>query len=174
MPKQSPKLSVPPPADGGAASSSSRVDMSTLDELVGYNLRRAHHVQLQRFATVFKPFDVRPVQLSILGIIYHNPAIKQSELARAMDIKRANMVALLDELEQRSLLTRRRAREDKRSHLIHLTPTGKRFTKRMLDLHAQLERDMAESLGHRERDRLLQLLKTFRRLDPAPDLGSPG
>lgn len=168
MPKPS-RNSAVPEADNGAESSPG-TDLSILDDLVGYNLRRAHHVQLKRFATVFGPHDIRPVQLSLLAVIYHNPGIKQSELGRAMDIKRANIVTLLDELEQRALLTRHHARDDKRSHVVRLTPAGKRFTNKMLDLHARLERDMADSLGQRERDRLLQLLKRFRQLDSAPDL----
>lgn len=167
MPKPNTRRVEPRAAED--AQPPSDIDLSILDELVGYNLRRAHHVQLQRFASVFGPLEIRPVQLSILAVVYHNPGIKQSELGRAMDIKRANIVTLLDELEQRSLLTRRPARDDKRSHVIRLTANGRRLTKKILELHAELDRDMARRLGQAQKEQLLQLLRAFRRLGPAPE-----
>jgi len=44
------------------------------------------------------------VQLSVLGLIFNNPRLKQADLGRALDIKRANVVTLLDELEDRKLI----------------------------------------------------------------------
>ena len=139
-----------------------------LDNLLGYNLRRAHGVQLQRFTSVFAPYRIRPVQLSILGLIHENPRLKQSELGRALDIKRANIVTLLDELERRNLIARRPARTDRRSYVLQLTPAGKKLTAQLLDLHARLEENLADHLGVRERDQLLRLLKKFRQLQTAP------
>ena len=141
-----------------------------LDDLLGYNLRRAHGVQRQRFNSVFAPYRIRPVQLSILGLMYEAPKLKQAELGRALDIKRANVVTLLRELENRNLITRRRTRADRRSHVLHLTPAGKKLTQELLDLHARLEADLGERLGARDREQLLRLLKKFRRLQKAPYL----
>jgi DNA-binding MarR family transcriptional regulator len=141
-----------------------------LDDLLGYNLRRAHGVQRQRFNSVFAPYRIRPVQLSILGLMYENPKLKQAELGRALDIKRANVVTLLRELENRNLITRRRTRADRRSHVLQLTPAGRKLTHELLDLHGRLEADLGERLGARDREQLLRLLKKFRRLQQAPYL----
>lgn len=139
-----------------------------LDDLLGYNLRRAHGVQLQRFTSVFAPYRIRPVQLSILGLIHEHPRLRQSDLGRALDIKRANIVTLLDELERRNLIVRQPAHADRRSYVLELTPAGKRLTVELLDLHARLEENLAQHLGVRDRDHLLRLLKKFRHLQPAP------
>jgi DNA-binding MarR family transcriptional regulator len=141
-----------------------------LENLIGYNLRRAHGVQLQRFRAVFAPLSIRPVQLSILGLIYEHRQIKQSELGRALDIKRANIVSLLDQLERRKLIERQPARTDRRSLVLQLTPAGKKLTKELLELHERLEDDLAKHLGARERDQLLKLLKAFRKLQTSPGL----
>jgi DNA-binding MarR family transcriptional regulator len=141
-----------------------------LDDLLGYNLRRAHGVQRQRFNSVFAPYRIRPVQLSILGLIYESPNLKQADLGRALDIKRANVVTLLKELELRNLITRRRTRTDRRSHVLQLTPAGKKLTQELLDLHGRLEANLGEHLGPRDREQLLRLLKKFRRLQQAPYL----
>jgi DNA-binding MarR family transcriptional regulator len=141
-----------------------------LEDLVGYNLRRAHGVQRQRFMAVFAPYRIRPVQLSILGLIHENPRIKQAELGRKLDIKRANIVTLLDDLERRKLIERRPARSDRRSHVLQATPAGRKLTTELLVLHKRLEANLAEHLGASERDQLLRLLKKFRQLQTEPYL----
>lgn len=141
-----------------------------LNDIVGYNLRRAHGIQRQRFATVFGPLGIRPVLLSILGLIYQQVQVLQSELGRQLAIKRANIVPLLDELESRGLVSRRPTNTDRRAYLLELTPAGKKLTAKLVALHAELERDMIEQLGMRERDQLLALLKKYQALNPTPEL----
>jgi DNA-binding MarR family transcriptional regulator len=137
---------------------------------MGYNLRRAHGVQKQRFAAVFGPLGIRPVTLSALGIIYENPGITQAELGKRLKMKRANMVPVMAELEQRGLIARRPSAHDRRAHVVALTPAGTKQTVKLLDLHRRLEDDLARELGVRERDQLLQLLKRFRKLATEPEL----
>jgi DNA-binding MarR family transcriptional regulator len=141
-----------------------------LDELMGYNLRRAHGVQKQRFAAVFGPLGIRPVTLSVLGTIYEKSGIAQAELGKRLNIKRANMVPVMAELEGRGLIVRRPADNDRRAHVVALTPAGLKFTRKLLALHRRLEDDMAKALGLRERDQLLQLLMRYRNLATEPEL----
>ena len=141
-----------------------------LDDLMGYNLRRAHGVQKQRFATVFGPFGIRPVTLSALGIIHESPRITQADLGKKLNIKRANMVPVMAELETRGLIARRPSDKDRRVHVITLTAAGQKLTVKLLTMHRRLEDDLARELGLRERDQLLQLLKRFRKLATEPDL----
>jgi len=137
---------------------------------MGYNLRRAHGVQKQRFETVFGPLGIRPVTLSALGIIYENSGITQAELGKKLNIKRANMVPVMAELEGRGLISRRPSDNDRRAHVVALTPAGLKFTVKLLELHGRLEEDLAKALGTRERDQLLQLLKRFRKLATEPEI----
>jgi DNA-binding MarR family transcriptional regulator len=150
--------------------SSSHDTALDLENLVGYNLRRAHSVQRQRFAAVFGPHGIRPVLLSALGLIYQTPNIKQSALGKMLDIKRANVVPMLNELEERGLIERRRSSQDRRAHEIELTPQGREQTRRWLTLHTRLEQDLVSGLGSNEREQLLVLLKKIRRLSTSPDV----
>jgi len=142
----------------------------TLDDLMGYNLRRAHGVQKQRFAAVFGPLGIRPVTLSVLGTLYDNPGITQADLGKSLNIKRANMAPLMSELEGRGFIARRPSVKDRRAQVVTLTPAGTRFTVKVLDLHRRLEDDLARALGLRERDELLKLLKRYRKLATEPEL----
>jgi DNA-binding MarR family transcriptional regulator len=154
-----PGTSAPPRAFGGG-----------LDELIGYNLRRAHGVQKQRFDAAFGPLGIRPVTLSALGTIYEHPDIKQADLGRRLHIKRANMVPLLAELVARGLVSRRPSESDRRAQLVKLTPAGRKLTAQLLERHDRLEADLMRSLGEKESKQLLELLKKFRRLSPKPEV----
>jgi DNA-binding MarR family transcriptional regulator len=139
-----------------------------LENLVGYNLRRAYGVQMQRFRAVFAPLSIRPVQLSILGLIHENPGLTQSDLGKALQIERANVVTLIDQLERRRLVERRPGRTDRRARELQLTPIGRKLAADLLERHARLEEDLAEKLGPEERDMLLRILKKFRALQTSP------
>ena len=53
--------------NGGEAAARPPAFGVELDDLMGYNLRRAHGVQKSRFETMFGPLGIRPVTLSVLG-----------------------------------------------------------------------------------------------------------
>lgn len=146
------------------------VDMSLIDSLVGYNLRRAAARQRERFRNVFSPYDIRPVQLTALTIILHNDRLGQSALGRALDVKRANVVKLLDELQERGLIERKPSTRDRRAYDVHLTRKGKKLTRELLAVHEKLEADLALSLGYNELEELVKLLRKFRAVDSEPDL----
>jgi DNA-binding MarR family transcriptional regulator len=137
---------------------------------MGYNLRRAHGVQKARFAAVFGPLAIRPVTLTALGTIYDHPGVTQAELGKKLNIKRANMVPVMAELEGRGLIARRPSDTDRRAHVVALTPAGTKFTLKLLELHRKLEDDLMKELGERERDQLLLLLKRFRKLATEPEI----
>jgi len=156
--------------EGLEASAQPAVSSLGLENLLGYNLRLAHGVQKHRFAAVFGAFAIRPVTLTLLGVIYEHPGIKQSHLVKRLNIKRANMVPLLAELGQRGLIVRRPSNSDRRAQLVTLTAAGKRLTAKLLDAHDRLEADLVRNLGARDSEQLVALLKKFTRLAPKPDL----
>jgi DNA-binding MarR family transcriptional regulator len=119
---------------------------------------------------VFSEFDVRPVLLTTLTLISRNEPIRQSALGKALEMKRANVVTLLDELQQRVLIRRVPALDDRRSYVVELTDKGRKFTGEMLALHARLEADLARSFGEAELKELVHLLAKFRNVSAAPKL----
>lgn len=145
-------------------------ELAKLESFVGYNLRRAAARQRERFRAVFDRYDIRPVQLTVLALIRDSTPLKQAELGKALEMKRANVVTVLDELQERGLITRELDENDRRSYVLYLTPAGKRLTTKLLSLHAKLEKDLARSFGHKELDKLVDLLQAFRKLNPEPRL----
>ena len=146
----------------------SQAELAKLEAFVGYNLRRAAARQRERFRSVFDRYEIRPVQLTVLALIRESMPLKQSELGKSLEMKRANVVTVLDELIQRGLVGRELADNDRRSYVLFLTPSGKRLTNKLLTLHDKLEQDLARSFGQKELSKLVDLLRAFRQLDPNP------
>jgi DNA-binding MarR family transcriptional regulator len=154
----------------GSQDDEGKVDMTLIDSLVGYNLRRAAARQRERFRNVFSPYDIRPVQLTALTIVLHNSSLGQSKLGKALNVKGANVVKLLDELQDRGLVERKPSSRDRRAYDVRLTPKGKKLTRELLAVHEKLEADLARSLGCEELKQLVKLLRQFQSVDPEPDL----
>ena len=99
-------------------------DVGLLAQSVGYALRRAQLTVFERVIREFGRLNLRPAQYSVLALIEHSPGQKQSDVAAALGIQRANFVVLFDELERRGLAERRPSANDRRSYALHLTSAG--------------------------------------------------
>jgi DNA-binding MarR family transcriptional regulator len=136
-----------------------RFDASFVNEIIGYRLRRAQLRVFQQFIVRFADLDLRPAEYSVLALIAANPGSKQSEIAQALGIKRANFVALINGLERRGLTERRQPAGDRRSNALFLTPSGEEFVARANAAQAEFEAECVARLGGPEqRDRLIALL----------------
>jgi len=95
--------------------------------LIGYNMRRALGAVQARVTQTLKQFDLRIVTYGALSVITENPGLRQSQLAQALAIDRTNIVMIVDELEARKLITRERAKTDRRAYALRVTPEGARL-----------------------------------------------
>lgn len=140
-------------------SSDENLRTSGTESIIGYRLRRAQLSVFQRFLAVFDELNLRPAEYSVLVLIADNPGRKQTAIAEALGIKRANFVTLAHVLERRGLIDRRPAADDKRANALHLSQNGQAFLARARTLHEAMERELVERLGGRDaRDTLLGLL----------------
>lgn len=133
-------------------------DLAGLDDRVGYMLRRAQLAVFGDFIACQSGAVARPGQFSILALIDRNPGLSQSQVCAALDIKRANLVAVIDELESAGLVRRDSSPKDRRSNRLHLTPAGQRALRSALDGQAEHEARIARLLGAAGRRSLLKQL----------------
>ena len=125
--------------------------LSVLTGAVGYQLRRAQMAVFQDFIETFLAEGLRPADFSVMILILKNPGSKQSEVAEALGIQRANFVAIIDSLEKRGLAERRKTGSDRRVQSLYLTEVGERFAADMMRLWRTHEDRMIERLGGPEK-----------------------
>jgi DNA-binding MarR family transcriptional regulator len=105
-----------------------------------------------------EPLGLSPRAWGVLSTLVESGPLTQIELATATSTDRTAMTYLIDELEERRLLERRRNPGDRRSYLIHLTPLGK---KTQLDAAGELAKQadfLLEPLAPAERRQLIDSL----------------
>jgi DNA-binding MarR family transcriptional regulator len=127
-----------------------------LPGLLGYRLRLAQQTVFRDFAKSVA--ELSPGRVGILLLIDANPGVTQSALALAVGLDRSTMVGLVDTLEERRLIERRRG-EDRRTNGLWLTRPGRGLLARLkkrIELH---ERRVAGRLSAAERAQLIALLE---------------
>jgi DNA-binding MarR family transcriptional regulator len=82
----------------------------------------------------------------------------QREVARAIGLPASRVVALVDRLETRGWVERRRASADRRTRTLHVTPAGRAILAEVMTTSAAFEADMTIGLDDAERTRLIELL----------------
>lgn len=135
------------------------IDLGPLGDSVGYLLRRAQVAVFQRFFELFAEFDIRPAQYSTLTVIERNPGLSQTRLADALGIKKTNLVAIIDALEERGLARRESTENDRRSHALYLTPKGTVLIGRLHQIDAALDQSISRLMKGDERQRLRDVLR---------------
>lgn len=94
----------------------------------------------------------------VLSTLVESGPLTQIELATATGTDRTAMVYVLDDLEGRGLVERRRNPADRRSYLIHLTRTGSRIQRQAAAALAGQADVLLEPLAPAERAQLVALL----------------
>ncbi len=95
-----------------------------LDGLLGYRLRRAQGAMHRDFMAAVASLDLTQKQAATLWLIHSNAGVAQVSVAAALGMDRATMMAIVDRLEERGLVIRRRSSTDRRRQELYLTPAG--------------------------------------------------
>jgi DNA-binding MarR family transcriptional regulator len=132
-----------------------RLAQGELSGLIGYRLRRAQQELFRDFAASIP--ELSPGRAGLLLLIEANPGVTQSRLAQAMALDRSTMVGVLDALEARGWLERRKGR-DRRTNGLWLTRAGRVLLARVKRRIAAHEARVTARLSSSERARLLVLL----------------
>ena len=98
--------------------------LGALADLLGFHLRLAHVALYRDFALAMADLDLTQKQCATLQLIEANAGASQVDVANRLGTDRATMMAIVDRLEARGFVTRRRSTEDRRRQELHLTEAG--------------------------------------------------
>lgn len=131
------------------------LDPGPLPGLIGYRLRLAQQTVFRDFAASVP--GVSPGRIGMLLLVEANPGVTQSRLAQAVGRDRSTMVGVLDQLEAKRLVERRKG-ADRRTNGVWLTRAGRSLLARAKRAIADHEQRVAARLSAAERAKLLELL----------------
>lgn len=133
-----------------------------LEDLVGYNLKRAYIVMQNDFRDALGADGLSARVFAALSLVAQFPNITQSALARKLGIERSGLVAIVDELEQRKFLKRRPVPGDRRVQALVTTKAGDAAYQVALHSVQKHEAELLSNLSSDETQTLVTLLKKIR------------
>ena len=108
--------------------------------------------------TSMSPGGLRPRHLIALKLLRDSGPASQQGLADALSLDPSNVVGLLNELEERGLITRRRDPADRRRHIVELSADGENELACADARLSRVEDELLSALSAEERETLYRLL----------------
>lgn len=130
-----------------------------LPSLPGYALRRAANATAAELSARLNGLGLRQSDVSVLILVAENPGVTASAIGRALDIQRANMVPLLNRLEELGLIEREPI--DRKSRGLVLTAHGQRRVTEGRRVVEQFEAELIARVPPEHRPHLLPALEAL-------------
>ena len=124
----------------------------------GYLCRRAAQQCQDLFDSLMTDDGIRGRHFSVLAVLGEGESLSQAEIGERLGVDRNTMVLLLDDLEGRGLVARRRDPEDRRAYRVSLTPAGTEVLARGAEMARRTNDVVFAPLSPAERAQLHGLL----------------
>lgn len=141
----------------------------TLDRSIGYFIRRIERLMTARAESLFVDTAISFTQWASLNLIRNDAATTCSALSRCLGHNTGATTRLIDQLEERGLLTRCREGDDRRVVRLALTAEGARMLATVTPRVVGLWNDVLGAFEHDEVEALLALLARLMRALERPD-----
>jgi DNA-binding MarR family transcriptional regulator len=113
----------------------------------------------RRFAERLAPLGLEPRHAGMLMRLALNEGRSQQAIGELIGVNSTRMVFLVDELEQRGLVERRRNDADRRSYALYLTDAGRAMLPQVRQVASEHQVEWGSSLSPAERAQLTGLLR---------------
>ncbi len=114
---------------------------------LGYLFKHAHQRLLALAGPATAPFGIDGRELAVLAILGAGVPMSQQEAAERLGVDRTTMVALVDAVEEKGLVERRRSPSDRRKNIVQLTPAGRKTLQAAGQARDEAERAFLAPLG---------------------------
>ncbi|GAB2564751.1 MarR family winged helix-turn-helix transcriptional regulator [Nocardia heshunensis] len=133
------------------------VDPNTLGTL----LYRAHQLARAAANRAARPSGIELQHAGVLATVADGKVRSQRELGDALGIDKSTLVRIVDDLENRELVTRRRMPHDRRAYEVVITESGQRRLHEASGYFRDAVGDLLQVLDDRQQLQLQTLLTIF-------------
>ena len=126
---------------------------------LGYLFKHAGMRMEQLNAEALAPYGIDARELGILLVIASHEPGSQQQAAQRLGIDRTSMVARIDALEDKGLVSRHPHAEDRRRNMVELTDVGRDTVRRATQASERAEATLLASLTAQEAERLRTALQ---------------
>ena len=133
-------------------------------------LQRAAALSAARVDDAVQVFGLSASQFGVLDTLNTRGSVHQQELAEALGRSKAQMTAIIDALEAKSLVRRERHATDRRFMTVHLTLDGRNMLANASPVRTAAIVELMSELTGEQRARLARLCRRLLRvLDPSEE-----
>jgi DNA-binding MarR family transcriptional regulator len=118
-------------------------------------------ITMHRFSEALEPFGIRPRHVAALIELRDRGELTQQSLCGQLHLDPTNLVAILNELEQRGYATRRRDPEDRRRHLVEVSNKGIAVIEKVSEVMDGVEEELLDGFEAGEREEFEGLLTSI-------------
>jgi DNA-binding MarR family transcriptional regulator len=111
-------------------------------------------ITMHRFTEALEPYGIRPRHVAALIELRDTGELPQQSLCGQLHLDPTNLVAILNDLEERGYAKRRRDPEDRRRHLVEVTSKGVAVIEKVSEVMDGVEEELLAGLEPGERDQL--------------------
>jgi DNA-binding MarR family transcriptional regulator len=126
-------------------------------------LKRLGFAAKEQALEAYDQTGLHPYHHAVLAVLDEGSRETQGAIADALGYDRGQLVGLLDELEDRGLVERKRDPSDRRRQSVRMTADGKRALATLRALAVELEDDFLANLDESQRASLHGLLRELAR-----------
>ena len=130
-----------------------------LTTLPGYLLRRAATAMMTELAARLTAIDLRISEATVLLLLGGQETLTSSDIGKALEIQRANMVPLLARLDEAGLIARKPI--NRKSQAIALTPDGLNRLAQVRAITDRFEDDLLARIPEAHRAHLVPALNAL-------------
>lgn len=134
-------------------------DHYVIEESVGYIIRQAQLALHRTIDANMAGLDLTALQWVPLLLLAHQKGQTAAELSRCLGVDTSTMTRMLDRLEAKSLLVRKRSVEDRRVIFLELTDEGRALSERIPYVMADSLNQHLRGFKQAELDELKRLLR---------------
>jgi DNA-binding MarR family transcriptional regulator len=146
----------------------SRTAVRAYDDVLGYLLKHVHLMLEERTDEALQPFDLNARDLGVLRVIAGGDQTSQQDVASTLGVDRTSMVALLDVLEAKKIISRRPSELDRRRNLVELTDLGRDLFTRAEAAALEAENTVTTQLGDAGAAQLRASLRALLNTEASP------